>query len=298
MRWENNMYKTVKPFIKWAGGKSQLLEEIRKKYPAKIERYCEPFVGGGAVLLDVLANFQPKEVLINDINPELINTYIQIRTNAGGVISILSEMQQAFWNMDNDQRKEYYYARRSRFNTLITEDASTVEKAALFIFLNKTCFNGLYRVNGKGLYNVPMGSYKKPPICDAENIRFISGLLQGVTINCGDYSECAGFIDNNTFVYIDPPYRPLSETSSFTSYAKADFTDEQQIQLGHFIEQISKKGAKVVASNSDPHNTDENDDFFDDIYKMFVIDRVAATRMINSNSKGRGTISELLIYNY
>ena len=292
------MYTTVKPFIKWAGGKSQLLEEIRKKYPAKIERYCEPFVGGGAVLLDVLANFQPKEVLINDINPELTNTYTQIKNNAESVISMLSEMQEAFWDMDNDQRKEYFYAKRERFNELIKETASTEEKAALFIFINKTCFNGLYRVNGKGLYNVPMGSYKKPPICDADNIRLISGLLQGVTIKCGDYSKCADFIDNNTFVYIDPPYRPLSETSSFTSYAKTEFGDEQQIQLGHFIEQISEKGAKVVASNSDPKNTDENDNFFDDIYKMFFIDRVAATRMINSKSNGRGTVSELLICNY
>ena len=292
------MYKTVKPFIKWAGGKSQLLEEIRKKYPAVIDRYCELFVGGGAVLLDVLANFQPKEVLINDINPELTNTYIQIRDNAEKVISMLSGMQEVFWNMDNEERKEYFYAKRDRFNELIKEAASTVEKAALFIFINKTCFNGLYRVNGKGFYNVPMGAYKKPPICDAENIRLISGLLQSVEVWCGDYSECAGFIDNNTFVYIDPPYRPLSETSSFTSYAKTEFDDEQQIQLGHFIEKISYKGAKVVASNSDPKNTDENDNFFDDIYKMFTINRVAATRMINSNSKGRGTISELLICNY
>ena len=279
-------------------GKSQLLEEIRKKYPAKIERYCEPFVGGGAVLLDVLANFQPKEVLINDINPELTNTYIQIRDNAEIVISMLSDMQEVFWNMDNEQRKEYFYARRDRFNELIKKAASTEEKAALFIFINKTCFNGLYRVNAKGLYNVPMGSYKKPPICDAENIRTISELIQGVTINCGDYSECADFIDNNTFVYIDPPYRPLSETSSFTSYAKAEFGDEQQIQLGHFIEKISQKGAKIVASNSDPKNTDTEDNFFDDIYKMFTINRVSATRMINSKSNGRGTVSELLIYNY
>ena len=292
------MYTTVKPFIKWAGGKSQLLEEIRKKYPAKIERYCEPFVGGGAVLLDVLANFQPKEVLINDINPELTNTYTQIKNNAESVISMLSEMQEAFWDMDNDQRKEYFYAKRERFNELIKETASTEEKAALFIFINKTCFNGLYRVNGKGLYNVPMGSYKKPPICDAENIRTISELLKRVDVHCGDYSECESFITDNAFVYIDPPYRPLNATSSFTSYAKTEFGDEQQIQLGHFIEKISEKGAKVVASNSDPHNTDENDNFFDDIYKMFFIDRVAATRMINSKSNGRGNISELLICNY
>ena len=142
------MYKTVKPFIKWAGGKSQLLEEIRKKYPAVIDRYCELFVGGGAVLLDVLANFQPKEVRINDINPELTNTYIQIRDNAEKVISMLSGMQEVFWNMDNEERKEFFYAIRDRFNELIKEAASTVEKAALFIFINKTCFNGLYRVNG------------------------------------------------------------------------------------------------------------------------------------------------------
>ncbi len=292
------MYTTVKPFIKWAGGKSQLLEEIRKKYPAKIERYCEPFVGGGAVLLDVLANFQPKEVLINDINPELTNTYIQIRNNAESIIATLSEMQGDFWDMNDEKRKEYFYSQRERFNELIKQSASTEEKAALFIFINKTCFNGLYRVNGKGLYNVPIGSYKKPPICDAENIRTISKLLKRVDVHCGDYSECESFITDNAFVYIDPPYRPLNVTSSFTSYAKTEFGDEQQIQLVHFIEKISEKGAKVVASNSDPHNTDENDNFFDDIYKMFFIDRVAATRMINSKSNGRGTVSELLICNY
>lgn len=290
--------KTVKPFLKWAGGKSQLLDVIREKYPDRIEKYCEPFVGGGAILLDVLANYQPKEVLINDINPDLINTYKQIRDNVDGVISLLSEMQTAFWSIGTEQRKEYYYSKRNRYNELIPKSEPMAEKAALFVFLNKTCFNGLYRVNGKGLYNVPMGDYKKPPICDEDNIRLISRLLKNVDIKCGDYSECDDFIDNNTFVYIDPPYRPLSETSSFTSYAKTEFGDDQQVQLGHFIEQISEKGAKVVASNSDPHNTDENDNFFDDIYKMFFIDRVAATRMINSNSKGRGTVSELLICNY
>ena len=293
-----DMFITVKPFIKWAGGKSQLLEEIRKKYPANIERYCEPFVGGGAVLLDVLANFQTKEVLINDINTELTNAYIHIRDNAEKIISMLSEIQKVFWDMDIDARKQYFYAKRDRFNELIKQSASTEEKASLFIFINKTCFNGLYRVNGKGLFNVPMGAYKKPLICDADNIRLISRLLQNVNVQCGDYSECANFVDNNTFVYIDPPYRPLSESSSFTSYAKPEFGDEQQIQLGHFIERLSDKGAKVVASNSDPKNTNKEDNFFDDIYKMFNVRRVSATRMINSNSKGRGTINELLISNY
>lgn len=291
-------YTTVKPFIKWAGGKSQLLEEIRKKYPKHIKKYCEPFVGGGAVLLDVLANYHPQEVLINDINPELTNTYTQIKNNVESVILLLSEMQEKFWAMSESERKEYYYSKRERFNVLIGQSVFSDEKAALFIFLNKTCFNGLYRVNAKGLFNVPMGSYKKPPICDADNLRFVSGLLQTVTIKCGDYSDCEGFIDKETFVYIDPPYRPLNETSSFTSYAKAEFGDEQQIQLGHFIETISVKGAMVVASNSDPKNTDETDNFFDEIYKNFLIKRVSATRMINSKSSGRGTINELLICNF
>lgn len=291
------MFQTVKPFIKWAGGKSQLLDIIREKYPKQINKYCEPFVGGGAVLLDILANYSPKEVMINDINPELTNVYIQIRDNVSEVITILAKMQEEFWNKDTDDRKKYYINVRTRFNELIKADAQTVEKAALFIFLNKTCFNGLYRVNSKGLYNVPMGSYKKPPICDEKNLRLVSKLIENVEINCGDYSQCEEFIDENTFVYIDPPYRPLNETSSFTSYAKAEFGDEQQIELGRFIETISYKGACIVASNSDPKNTDEDDNFFDEIYHGFVINRIKATRMINSKGSGRGSISELLICN-
>ena len=292
------MLKTIKPFIKWAGGKSQLLDDIRKKYPDKIDKYCEPFVGGGAVLLDILSNFSPEQVLINDINPELINTYSQIRDNVDEIIDFLEKMQSEFWALDKDERKTYYYGKRDRFNELILKSVQTAEQAALFIFLNKTCFNGLYRVNAKGLYNVPMGDYKKPPICDPENLRYISGLLQNTKIKCGDYRECAEFIDSDTFVYIDPPYRPLNETSSFTSYAKTEFGDQQQIELGHFIDEISAKGAKVVASNSDPKNTNDSDDFFDVLYGKYIINRVQATRMINSKSSGRGALNELLICNF
>lgn len=291
------MNRIVKPFVKWAGGKTQLLDLIRNKYPDNIERYCEPFVGGGAVLLDVLVNFHPKEVLINDINFELINTYTQIRDNVEGVISQLSNMQDIFWNMDNEDRKLYYYSRREKFNELIDRSEYLEEKASLFIFINKTCFNGLYRVNGKGLYNVPMGSYKKPLICDSTNLRFISELLQGIKIRCGDYRICEPFIDDKTLVYIDPPYRPLSVTSSFTSYTKIEFGDEQQIQLGNFASRMSRLGAKIIASNSDPKNIDANDNFFDELYDSFSIDRVVATRMINSKAIGRGPISELLISN-
>ncbi len=292
------MLKTVKPFIKWAGGKSQLLNIIRDKYPENIKKYCEPFVGGGAVLFDILTNFQPEEILINDINRELINTYIHIRDNAEDIINCLFDMQEIFWCMDNNQRKEYFYIQRDKFNEGIKNNINDVSMAVLFIFLNKTCFNGLYRVNSKGLYNVPIGSYKKPLICDSDNLRVISNLLQNIIIKCGDYSNCTDFIDSNTFVYIDPPYRPLNETSSFNSYSKTVFGDEQQIQLSKFTECMSEKGAKILASNSDPKNTNENDNFFDDIYRNFNITRVKASRMINSKGLGRGTLNELLISNF
>lgn len=290
---------SAKPFIKWAGGKSQLLDDIREKYPEQIERYCEPFVGGGAVLLDVLSNFRPKEVLINDINAELINTYLQIKTDVEELIAMLSAMQEGFWAKSDAERKVMYLAKRERFNDLKVngDDQVNLEKAALFIFLNKTCFNGLYRVNSKGQFNVPIGSYKKPPICDSENLRKVNELLQDVEIQCGDYSKCADFIDSNTFVYIDPPYRPLTATASFTSYSEYEFGDEQQIELSRFVDEISAKGAKVVASNSDPKNADESDCFFDDLYSSYTIIRVSAKRMINSKASGRGSINELLICN-
>lgn len=292
-------FTNVKPFIKWAGGKSQLLDNIRKKYPQKIERYCEPFVGGGAVLFDVLANFHPEEVLVNDINAELVNTYKQIQNDVNSLIEMLSEMQENFWGKNDGERKKTYLENRRRFNELKSNGGECrLEMAALFIFLNKTCFNGLYRVNSKGQFNVPVGSYKKPPICDAENLRHISSLLANVEIKCGDYKDCEYFIDNNTFVYIDPPYRPLTATASFTSYSESEFSDKQQIELGRFIDKISAKGAKVVASNSDPKNADINDNFFDDLYAKYIIDRVAAKRMINSNGNSRGAINELLICNY
>ncbi len=290
-------FETVKPFIKWAGGKSQLLNEIREKYPKKIEKYCEPFVGGGAVLLDVLANFQPTEVLINDINSELVNTYCQVKTNVENLIEQLSNLQTAFWAADTDKRKLIYSSKRDRFNEMKVNGDKNInlEKAALFIFLNKTCFNGLYRVNRKGLFNVPIGSYKNPPICDADNLRYVSKLLQGVQINCGDYKECAEFIDEKTFVYIDPPYRPLTATASFTSYSENEFGDNEQIELGRFIDEITAKGAMAAASNSDPKNADSSDNFFDDLYVNYQINRVSSKRMINCNGSSRGAINELLI---
>ena len=293
-------YCNVKPFLKWAGGKSQLINNIRTKYPQKVEQNCEPFVGGGAVLLDVLANLHPSKVFINDINAELINTYYQVQNNVEGLIEYLSSFQNDFWMMDESNRKEMYFTKRNKFNELKLNDDNkvTLEKAALFIFLNKTCFNGLYRVNRKGLFNVPIGSYKTPPICNKDNLIAISKLLQGVTINCADYKECIQFINEKTFVYIDPPYRPLTGTSSFTAYSENGFDDKEQIELGRFVDKITTIGAKVVLSNSDPKNADKNDCFFDELYSSYSIQRVSAKRMINSNAKNRGSINELLISNY
>ena len=292
----------AKPFIKWVGGKSQLLEEIKEKYPQNIEKYCEPFVGGGAVLFDILSTKHPESILINDINKELINTYSQIKNNCDGMITQLSELQTIYKSHSLEENKAYFYEKRQRYNELKVNgnDAENLEKAALFIFLNKTCFNGLYRVNSKGLFNVPFNNAKNPLLCDEENLRACSEVLQNVEMRVGDYKECKDFIDSNTFVYIDPPYRPLSQTAAFTSYSENGFSDDDQKTLYKFIkEMITEKNAKVLVSNSDPKNTDVNDNFFDDLYDKnhFQIKRVSAARMINSNAKKRGAINELLISN-
>lgn len=288
----------VKPFLKWAGGKNQLLADIRLKYPNQVDTYCEPFVGGGAVLLDILSLKKPKTILINDINKELINTYIQVQNDVDNLIIELSNLQDKYWKLSTDEKKEFYLSKRKIFNQLKFTDGNSFEKAILFIFLNKTCFNGLYRVNKKGLFNVPIGSYKKPVICDNENLRLVSNLLQGITIQCGDFSKCLSFIQKDTFMYLDPPYRPLSDTASFTAYDSNSFGDEEQIRLNKFINQATKKGAKIVLSNSDPKNINENDNFFDNLYNDYIIQRVSAKRMINCNGNNRGNVSELLISNY
>lgn len=291
----------LKPFVKWVGGKGQLIEEIEKMLPSNgkkvLTKYAEPMVGGGALLFNVLSRYQFDELYISDINPELINAYIAIKQNVEALIKRLNEMQMTFLPLDENGRKYYYYNVRDKFNTVKLSDSTSAEKAAYFIFLNKTCFNGLYRVNRKGLFNVPMGSYKNPTICDADNLRNIHEALQNVTIVCGDYSQSQSFIDSETFVYLDPPYRPISETSAFTSYNSDAFDDNEQIRLAKFIDEINAAGAKIVLSNSDPKNVNEEDNFFDNLYKNYKINRVEASRAINSKGDKRGKINELLICN-
>lgn len=202
--------------------------------------------------------------------------------------------------MDTEHRRIYYLSKRDQFNALKTDDnkAISVEKAALMIFLNKTCFNGLFRVNKNGFFNVPMGSYKNPSICDEDNLRAVSENLQNVIIVCGDYRESATFIDGNTFVYFDPPYRPITETASFTAYTENQFNDEEQMELARFVDLMHQKEAKIVVSNSDPKNINSEDNFFDYIYSSYKIKRIDATRTINCKSEARGKIKELLISNF
>lgn len=291
----------AKPFVKWAGGKGKLLTELRKFYPPKlgteIRKYCEPMVGAGAVLFDILNTYEMDEVMICDSNADLINTYVVIRDNVDNLIDVLSEIEHEHLRKDADGRREYYYEKRELFNELIKKPtkANSVQRAALFIYLNRTCFNGLYRVNRQGLFNVPVGAYKKPLICDEDNLRTVSDKIQDVQLVTGDYKQVNNFVDENTFVYFDPPYRPLSKTSDFTAYNVDGFGDKEQIELAEFIKELAARGVKVLASNSDPKNVDEEDNFFDDLYSPLNIYRVHASRAINSKGKGRGKISELVI---
>ncbi len=294
----------AQPFIKWAGGKGQLLSTFREFYPqslttGKITRYVEPFVGGGAVLFDVLRSFPVEEAVIIDINSDLINTYKAVRDHVDHLISLLQEIEHKYLSQDMKARKKTYYNVRKQYNSKrVSTNQVDIEKASQFIFLNKTCFNGLYRVNKSGGFNVPFGDYKNPTICDTENLTSARALLKKVRIICGDFNKASGYVDSESFVYFDPPYRPLHTTSSFTSYSKQDFTDDDQIALAEFYRQLDDTGALLMLSNSDPHNVDPLDDFFDELYKGFNIHRVQAKRSINSRGDSRGLLSEILVTNY
>ncbi|MGM9747784.1 MAG: DNA adenine methylase [Candidatus Cryptobacteroides sp.] len=290
----------AKPFVKWVGGKTQLLEDIKKALPMDMAHrenvtYVEPFVGGGAVLFWILQEYPNiTRAVINDINAELICTYRVIQNNVENLIIELRRLQEQYLPLNAEARKDFFTTQRERYNEA---DKTDVETASLFIFLNRTCFNGLYRVNSKGKFNVPHGRYSNPKICDEKTLRADSALLQRVEILCGDFAQTGRYAGENVIYYFDPPYRPLTDTSAFTSYSKDGFDDEEQTRLRDFCDQIAAKKSLFVASNSDPQNVDNDDDFFDHLYRMFNIKRVSAARMINSKGDGRGTISEIMISN-
>lgn len=259
----------AKPFVKWVGGKTQLIKSIEDYLPKNFHKrknitYIEPFVGGGAILFWILQQYPNIEkAVINDINPDLTTAYLTIKEKPSELVEELLNIQNEYLPLNEEERKEYYLNKRERFNI---KELNEVENTSLFIFLNRTCFNGLYRVNSKGKFNVPFGRYTNPKICDSETIFADSKLLQKVEILTGDFEKTLQYADKNSFFYFDPPYKPLSETSSFNSYAKEDFNDGEQVRLGNFCKKIDLLGHEFILSNSDLKGKNPDDEFFDDLY--------------------------------
>ena len=308
LKYDSNF--NAKPFLKWAGGKSQLLSTIENRFPKeikksmKIDKYFEVFVGGGALYFYLMNNYNVKESYLYDINKELILTYNVIKNSPKELIEMLLNLQEDYLLLDNENKKNYYLNIRTNFNDDLKifdfenySDAHVI-RASYIIFMNKTCFNGLFRLNKNYEFNVPHGRYKNPLICDKKNIMAVSKTLKHTHIINDNYFESENLIDEKSLVYLDPPYRPLSKQSNFTTYAGFEFTDEHQIELADFYKRISDKGAKAILSNSDPKNENINDNFFDELYQDFNISRVQAKRSINSNGKKRGLINEILVTNY
>jgi DNA adenine methylase len=293
----------AKPFLKWAGGKSQLLAEIGHRLPeeldtGEIDAYVEPFVGGGAVFFYIAQKYKSiKHFYLLDINGDLVGCYNAVKRNIESLIAELKSLQRRFFALGESEQEQFYFDIRKRFNSEKLSGFET-KTAAKLIFLNKTCYNGLYRVNRKNEFNVPFGHYKNPTICDAENLLAVSEVLRKVQILCSDFEDSDKYIDKRTFVYLDPPYRPISPTASFTSYSKDDFSEKDQIRLAEFCKRVHRKGARFLLSNSDPKNEDPRDHFFDDQYNGFKSDTVKAIRAINCIGAGRGAINELIITNY
>lgn len=295
-----------KPFLKWAGGKTQLLPTIISNLPKdinRLKRFIEPFVGAGALFLHIISNDSFEEYIINDINHKLIDLYRTIRDNIDALIAELSILKDNYISLHSiEDKSKLYYELRDEFNA---PSSNLIRISALFIFINKTCFNGLYRENSKGIFNVPFNNAKSPSFFDEDVLREISRLLNEknskgdfkVKILNRPFEELLEYVDSSTFIYFDPPYRPVT-LGGFNSYNKSSFNDDMQIRLRNFFNKCHQTGAKLMLSNSDPKNLDKNDTFFDDLYSNFNIQRVYASRMINSKASNRGQISEILVTNY
>jgi len=300
----------AKPFLKWVGGKTQILSELELRLPLHIkktgiiDRYVEPFIGGGAFFFLLKRDYKIKRSFLLDINRELIIVYKVVQKTPLKLIEKLKSLEESFIKLASNDRKELFYEIRYLYNQQITDfdykkyNNDWVERASSLIFLNRTCFNGLFRQNSKGEFNVPYGDYANPNICDGVNILEVSKALKKTEIIQADFEISGKFIKENTFVYLDPPYRPLNKTSSFTCYVKKNFDDNDQNRLADFIKLMSNKGAYLMLSNSDPKNQNAEDNFFDTLYSDFYIDRVLANRMINCNGNKRGKIKEIIVTNY
>ncbi|MBE9037739.1 DNA adenine methylase [aff. Roholtiella sp. LEGE 12411] len=264
-----------RPFLKWAGGKSRLIQQYIPYFPKSYKNYYEPFLGGGAVFFYL----QPSAAILTDINAELINTYCCVRDHVEELISLLKEHK-------NRHNKDYYYSVRNN------SGGTDIEKAARLIYLNKTCFNGLYRVNSQGKFNVPLGRYDNPNICSEVLLKAASEALSNAEIKQADFFDVVNYVtSSDDFIYFDPPYYPVSETSYFTAYSSDRFAEEQQVQLKDVFEKLAERGVKVMLSNSDCK-------FIRNLYSSFNIYTISASRAINSNAKKRGKITELLVTSY
>lgn len=295
------MYK-AKPFIKWVGGKTQLIGQLEAELPADFDNwenttYIEPFVGGGAMLFYMLQRYPCiQHAIINDINTDLCTCYQTVKNEPELLIEALYDIENTYHNLKTEEERKLFFLNvRERYNK---KDLDAVENTTLFFFLNRTCFNGLYRVNKKGLFNVPFGKYVNPTICDPNTIRRDSELLQRVEILNGDFEVTFDYAHDNTLFYFDPPYRPLSNTSSFNDYTKDDFNDNAQIRLKEYCDKIHRAGHKFMLSNSDCKGRNKEDNFFDNLYSSYQIERLVASRSINSNPHKRGKLTEILVHNY
>ncbi len=299
----------ARPFLKWAGGKTQLLPAIEARLPrgladGTITKYVEPFVGSGAVFFFVDQRFPLERCHLYDINEELVLVYRVVQRDVAGLIERAAALAGDYAVASETERAALFYRVRERFNrerATIDFDAygdGWVERAAQLLFLNKTCYNGLFRVNSRGAFNAPFGRYRNPAICNRAILEAASRALSNAEIVRGDSADCAEVVDDRTFVYFDPPYRPLNPTSSFTSYAKGGFSDDDQVRLARLFAELDERGAKLMLSNSDPCNHDSGDRFFDDLYGAWTIERVPARRSINCRGDRRGTVTELIVRNY
>ena len=267
-----------RPFLKWAGGKRQLISQMDKYFPKNYNKYIEPFIGGGAIFYHLL----PENSIISDNNPDLINCYKVIKEDVEGLIKSLKK---------HKYEKDYYYEIRALDRDQKSyAELSDVEKASRSIYLNKTGYNGLYRVNSKGLFNVPFGRHKNPKICDEENLRKVRQVLKNVKIQLGSFEICLDFAEKGDLIYLDPPYFPLSDTALFTSYTKDIFDKSSQLKLFDMFKELNERGCYIMLSNS-------YSEFIIELYKEFKIITLKAKRNINSNSQKRGLINEVLILN-
>lgn len=272
------LQQEIYPIVKWVGGKRQLMFELLNNMPENYNRYFEPFIGGGALFFEL----QPDNAYISDMNEELINLYQVVRNNVDELITDLQK---------HDCSKDYFMEIRNIDRTDEYKNWSDIQKASRFIYLNRTCFNGMYRVNSKGEFNVPFGHYKNPRILDENNLINCSNLLQRTEIRHADFSAILNRVQKGDFVYFDPPYVPLSETSSFTSYTKDGFDIGMQFKLRDVCDELNSMGVKFLLSNSDTKLVNE-------LYEKYNIKKVFASRQINANADGRGKISEVLVRNY